>query len=196
MADWPAEPAGALTVTLCALFHAAGMKVRVAGSNVTSGLSDAGVTVTVTVGRVFSVTWYVALRPCTTLSIWGVTLTPDPSSSVMLTVAVAPALTRSGSVPNPSSTLSPSSSSVSRVAVKVMVRSVCPVAKVTVAGGGRGGGRQDGGGVAARCHRHGRDDAELPGTEPGGVAGLLAALDEGLADVVGVRAALGLGGEC
>ena len=63
MADWPVEPAGALTVTLCALSHSAGMKIRLAGWNVTSGLSDAGVTVTLPVGRVLSVTLYVALRP-------------------------------------------------------------------------------------------------------------------------------------
>ena len=64
-------------------------------------------------------------------------LTPGPSSSVMLTVAVAPAITRAGSMPNPSSTLSPSSSSGSWVAEKVKVRSVCPVANVTLAGGAR-----------------------------------------------------------
>ena len=37
---------------------------------------------------------------------------------------------------------------------------------------------------------------EMLGVEPGGVAGLLTALDEGLADVVGVLAALGPGGAC
>ena len=112
--------------------------MTVAGENVTSMLSDAGVTVTSPVGRVFSFTRYVALRPCTTLRFSGERLTPGPSSSAMFTVAwlVVPALTRSGSrVPNTSSTLSPSSSSGSWVALKVNVRSVCPVSKVTVAGG-------------------------------------------------------------
>ncbi len=56
------------------------------------------------------------------------TVTSGWSLSVMLTVAsvVAPALTRSGSVPKPSSTLSPSSSIMSCVAVNVNVCSRFP----------------------------------------------------------------------
>ena len=55
----------------------------------------------------------------------------------MLTVAspMAPALTRaSGIVPNSSSTLSSSSSTVSWVAVKVKLVSVSPALKVTLEG--------------------------------------------------------------
>ena len=54
----------------------------------------------------------------------------------MLTVVSpgAPALTPVGSAPNPSFTLSPSSSSVSWVAAKVMGCDVSPALKVTLAG--------------------------------------------------------------
>ena len=49
--------------------------------------------------------------------------------------SVAPALTRDGRlVPNPSSTLSPSSSTASWVAAKVMGCDVSPALNVTVAG--------------------------------------------------------------
>ena len=132
----PAEPAGARAVTCCGL-QSAGVKVRVGGENVTRGLSDAGVTVTSLSGRVFSATVYVVLLPCTTLIERGETVTPGSSSSVMLTVVSfgVPVFTRSGRpVPNPSSTLSPSSSSLSYVALKVSVRPVCPLANVTLDG--------------------------------------------------------------
>ena len=65
------------------------------------------------------------------------TVTDGTSSSVMLTVVSSgvPALTRaSGMEPNPSCTLSPSSSSVSCVALKVIVFSVSPLRKVTLDG--------------------------------------------------------------
>ena len=54
----------------------------------------------------------------------------------MLTVDVpgVPAVTRAGSVPKPRATLSPSSSTVSSVAVKVNVLEVWPLLKVTLAG--------------------------------------------------------------
>ena len=54
----------------------------------------------------------------------------------MLTVVSfgEPALTLAGSVPNPSLTLSPSSSTASAVAVKSKVFEVSPELKVTVAG--------------------------------------------------------------
>ena len=54
----------------------------------------------------------------------------------MLTVvsSVVPSLTLAGSVPNSSFTLSPSSSAVSAVAVKVNVSSVSPEWNVTLAG--------------------------------------------------------------
>ena len=54
------------------------------------------------------------------------TVTPAASSSVMVTVAVAPAVTSSGIVPKPSATLSPSSSMSSAVALKVNDFSVSP----------------------------------------------------------------------
>ena len=54
------------------------------------------------------------------------TVTPAVSSSVMLTVAVAPAVTPSGIVPKPSATLSPSSSTSSAAALKVKDFSVSP----------------------------------------------------------------------
>ena len=62
------------------------------------------------------------------------TVTPTPSSSSMLTVAVAPALTRSGSVPKPSSTLSPSSSIMSCVASNVIVFDVSVALKIKFVG--------------------------------------------------------------
>ena len=65
------------------------------------------------------------------------TVTCGSSSSVMLTVVVAgvPALTPVGSgVSKPSSTLSPSSSTVSAAALNVIVFDVSPSSKVTLAG--------------------------------------------------------------
>ena len=64
------------------------------------------------------------------------TFTPGTSSSVMLTVVseVVPAVTRSGRVPKPSLTDSPSSLSVSWIAENVTVFSVSPLAKVTLVG--------------------------------------------------------------
>ena len=85
------------------------------------------VTVTPTVPP--SATVYV---PCSKL-----TATDGTSSSVMVTVVSSgvPALTRaSGMEPNPSLTLSPSSSIVSCVAEKVMLFSVSPLWKVTLSG--------------------------------------------------------------
>ena len=49
-------------------------------------------------------------------------------------MAGVPALTSVGSVPKPSSTLSPSSSTLSSVAVKVNVLLVSPLSNVTLAG--------------------------------------------------------------
>ena len=64
------------------------------------------------------------------------TVTDGSSSSVMFTVVVAgePALTPVGSVPKLSFTLSPSSSTVSSVAVNVNVFDVSPLANDTLAG--------------------------------------------------------------
>ena len=64
------------------------------------------------------------------------TVTDGTSSSVMETTAwlVVPALTPDGNVPKVSFTLSPSSSTSSAVAAKVMVVSVSPELKVTLAG--------------------------------------------------------------
>ena len=61
-------------------------------------------------------------------------MTAGSSSSVMETVVslVEPAVTPSGSMPKESFTFSPSSSTVSWVAVKVMVFSVSPLSKVTL----------------------------------------------------------------
>ena len=67
----------------------------------------------------------------------NVTVTAGSSSSPMLSVVsvLVPAVTRSGRLdPNPSFTLSSSSSSVSSVAMKAMVFSVSPSLKVTLAG--------------------------------------------------------------
>ena len=64
------------------------------------------------------------------------TVTGGSSLSAMLTVDVpgVPAVTRAGSVPNARATLSPSSSTVSSVAVNVNVFDVSPLSKVTLAG--------------------------------------------------------------
>ena len=64
------------------------------------------------------------------------TLTTGTSSSAMLTVASfgLPELTPVGSVPNPSFTLSSSSSTVSWVAEKLRVLKVSPELKVRLAG--------------------------------------------------------------
>ena len=80
---------------------------------------------------------YVPELPSTIVSESLETETPGVSSSVMVTVVVAgvPALTPLGRfVPKPSSTLSPSSSMESCVAVKVIVFDVSPVSKVTLPG--------------------------------------------------------------
>ena len=63
------------------------------------------------------------------------TCTCGPSSSLIDTVVSAglPALTPAGSVPKPSFTLSPSSSTVSSVAVNVMLCSLSPLSNVTLA---------------------------------------------------------------
>ena len=66
----------------------------------------------------------------------SVTLPASISSSVIVTVVVvvAPPLTPEGSVPNVSSTLSPSSSRLSSVAVNVIDFPVSPLWKLTLAG--------------------------------------------------------------
>ena len=95
------------------------------------------VTVTLPVGSLFRTTVYSAVMPSSTGSEVGDTVTPRASSSRIVTVAlgvVVEALTLSGRAPNPSTTLSPSSSMASWVAVKVMSLVVSPVSKVTVAG--------------------------------------------------------------
>ena len=94
------------------------------------------VTVTSPVGSVASAAVYSLLRPATTLSLVGSIVTPASSSSVMLTVAcvVVPSETAGGSVPKPSNTLSPSSSTPSWMASKVMVCDICPVLKVRLSG--------------------------------------------------------------
>ena len=80
---------------------------------------------------------YVPELPSPMVSAASETETPASSSSSMLTVVVTvvPTLTPAGRlVPKPSSTLSPSSSMASCVAVKVIVFDVSPVSKVTLPG--------------------------------------------------------------
>ena len=93
---------------------------------------------TVRSGSAFSVRLMVLVSPSATAYVFAPkdTDTWGSSSSVMLTVAwlVVPAATLAGRLPNPSLTFSPSSSMVSWVVVKVIVFSVSPEAKVTLAG--------------------------------------------------------------
>ena len=129
----------AFTVTVFGEFQSLEENVRLAGSAVTSVLPDGSLMVTVTsaVGWLSSTMVYVPELPSPMVSAAAETETPASSSSSMLTVVVTvvPTLTPAGRlVPKPSSTLSPSSSMVSCVAVKVIVFDVSPVSKVTLPG--------------------------------------------------------------
>ena len=127
----------ALTVTVCGVLQSVEENVRLAGSAVTSVLDGSLMTtVTSAVGWLSSTMVYVPELPSAMVSEASETETPATSSSVMLTVAcvVVPSETAGGSVPKPSSTLSPSSSTSSWAAVKVMVCDICPVLKVTLGG--------------------------------------------------------------
>ena len=95
-------------------------------------------TSTVRSGSALSVTVTVAVLPSAAVYVLAPndTVTCGSSSSLMLTVVSLgeTALTPGGSVPNPSSTLSSSSSTVSWAAVKVIVCSVSPASNVTLVG--------------------------------------------------------------
>ena len=94
--------------------------------------------VTVRSGSALSLTVTVTVEPSLALyaALPKLTVTSGSSLSVMLTVdvLVVPAVTRAGSVPKASLTRSPSSLTVSSVAVKVNVFDVSPLSKVTLAG--------------------------------------------------------------
>ncbi len=123
------------TVTVCAVLQSLDEKIRLAGSAVTSVLDGSLiVTVTLAVGWLSSLIVYVPEPPSPMVRLASETVTPTPSSSLMLTVAVAPALTRGGSVPKPSSTLSPSSSIMSCVASNVIVFDVSVSLKIKFVG--------------------------------------------------------------
>ena len=126
------------TVTVCAVLQLLDEKIRLAGSAVTSVLTDGSliVTVTLAVGWLSSLIVYVPEPPSSMVRPNSETVTPATSSSSMLTVAVAvaPAVTRGGSVPKPSSTLSPSSTIMSSVGVNVNVCSVSPELNIKFAG--------------------------------------------------------------
>ena len=129
----------ASTVTVCVELQSLEENVRLAGSAVTSVLSDGSlmVTVTATVGWLSSTIVYVPELPSPMVSAASETETPAPSSSSMLTVVVAvvPALTPVGSgVSKASSTLSPSSSMESGVAMNVIVFDCSFAVKVTLVG--------------------------------------------------------------
>ena len=127
----------ASTVTVFSELQSLEENVRSAGSAVTSVLPDGSLIVTVTsaVGWLSSTMVYVPELPSPMVSAASETETPAPSSSSMLTVAGVPALTRDGRFgPKASFTLSPSSSTLSWVAVKVNVFDVSPALKVTSAG--------------------------------------------------------------
>ena len=89
-------------------------------------------------GSALSFTFTVSVPPSATVYVAcsNETVTAGSSSSAMLTVDsdVVPAVTPSGSVPKPSFTLSPSSSTVSAVAEKVKDLDVSVAPNVTLAG--------------------------------------------------------------
>ena len=73
-------------MTGCGVSQLPGVKVRVDGERVTCGLSDAGVTVTLPAGCVFSATVYVALWPGSNRSVAGVTVSPGSLPVVSVSV--------------------------------------------------------------------------------------------------------------
>ena len=133
-ASWAAR-----TVTVCGELQSVVPNIRLAGSAVTPELPAGSLMVTVTaaVGWVSSTAVYVCELPSVMVSDTVESVTPVPSSSKIVSAValVEPELTPSGRVvPMLSLTPSPSSFSVSCVAVKPNVWDVSPESKVTFNG--------------------------------------------------------------
>ena len=115
----------------------AGTPEKSAASAPSPGVAVIGIT-TVRSGSWSSLTSTETVEPSVTVydAAPKETVTAGSSLSVMVTVVVevVPAVTPVGGVPKPSATVSPSSSTVSSSAVKVMVCDVSPLLKVTLAG--------------------------------------------------------------